>query len=1092
MTFTGNLGVDRSISTTLLAVRSEEVSRRRTLRLLTALIALSSVCLLAAGAAGAATVKVVRSLETVQPGASPTGLAVDNPQNGTPTAHLRAARDEFESFQIVVRNDAVGALGNLEVETAGALTGPGGATIPAADITIYREGYYTVYTPSDQEGWEQYNVLPDEEGFNTTWKCSEATVGPTFPLPCEYPDALIPKKDVFYGEARNAFPTSVPAGQNRVAWIDVLVPSGTPTGEYSGHLLVSANGLSQTVGVDVNVFDFEVPPTPTLQGGWDMTPHRPCAPRGGCAPEEGFELDSLYDRAALENRIGITHPSYEDPTGNPATAGSNAALFRRYVLPLLQGTSPQDPGGNLSPVRLPGAEIKELFINQFSAADAGAWKSEAEHGGFLGRLRFYCDEMGESLTKWQNECNKPWETASAGWGGGLKTVFTGNLAALEFAHAHDFAVADSIDTLIPLVDQMHPRNGTNQRGSYEGFAGTAGNRLWLYQTCDSLGCSGGYTPPNDYSAASFWDGWPSLGIDQPASEARAMDWQVFNYKAAGQFYYEVASQLPVAWADCSQGEHICQYVNGGNGDGTLFYPGTAATIGGAREIPVESIRMKRYRDGEEDYELLHYLATELGKESQVREIAGGPYAPAAETGLFKRMNLSNVSDVELETARDALIGLLPGSTDHAPVLGAIGDKVVAAGQRLAFTLSATDQDGDALTYSASGLPPGAGFDPISREFEWTPGLAAVGTHSGVRFSVSDGQEGDAEEISISVGGSGETCDGKAVTIPGGPEADHLVGTAGPDVISGGAGDDTIEGGGGDDTICGGDGYDTIEGGLGNDTLEGGAGEDAVEYGRTTGGGVVVDLRKERDQATGAAGTDQLSGFSEVYGSPGDDTLIGSDSNLPGPHGWSEYLAGNGGDDTIVGGGGPDLLNGGDGGDTIEGGPGEDQIQGGAGADRIEVRDGTFDTVSCGGDLDSVTADAIDAVEADCEAVDRGAATDSQSSPGPAPTPTPSPSPLRLLPDTAFGHTPKHQLEVRSLPAKVTLSFRSTPGVHFSCRLDARYYARCSSPFVARVGVGHHYFSVTASDEAGTDPSPAAWAFTVKRPPANARRGSRTE
>src|SRR6202012_1902645 len=131
----------------------------------------------------------------------------------------------------------------------------------------------------------------DAEGFNTTWKCSEETVGPTYPVPCEFPDALIPKRDVFYGETRNAFPIDVPSDQNRVAWIDVLVPPGTPTGEYSGHLVVSANGLSQDVDVDVEVFDFEVPSTPTLGGGWDMSPPRPCAARGGCASsEEGFAL----------------------------------------------------------------------------------------------------------------------------------------------------------------------------------------------------------------------------------------------------------------------------------------------------------------------------------------------------------------------------------------------------------------------------------------------------------------------------------------------------------------------------------------------------------------------------------------------------------------------------------------------------------------------------------------------------------------------------------------------------------------------------------------------------------------------------------
>src|SRR6185312_3529116 len=47
---------------------------------------------------------------------------------------------------------------------------------------------------------------------------------------------------------------------------------------------------------------------------------------------------------------------------------------------------------------------------------------------------------------------------------------------------------------------------------------------------------------------------------------------------------------------------------GGNGDGTLFYPGRPAQIGGATDIPIESIRLKLIREGMEDYEYLALLA----------------------------------------------------------------------------------------------------------------------------------------------------------------------------------------------------------------------------------------------------------------------------------------------------------------------------------------------------------------------------------------------------------------------------------------------------------------------------------------------------
>ena len=74
------------------------------------------------------------------------------------------------------------------------------------------------------------------------------------------------------------------------------------------------------------------------------------------------------------------------------------------------------------------------------------------------------------------------------------------------------------------------------------------------------------------------------------------------------------------------------------------------------------------------------------------------------------------------------------------------------GNQLSFQVSATDADGDALTYSASNLPAGANFDPASRTFTWTP--TAAGTFNNVHFEVSDGTDTDSEDISITVTGGG--------------------------------------------------------------------------------------------------------------------------------------------------------------------------------------------------------------------------------------------------------------------------------------------------------------------------------------------------
>ena len=77
------------------------------------------------------------------------------------------------------------------------------------------------------------------------------------------------------------------------------------------------------------------------------------------------------------------------------------------------------------------------------------------------------------------------------------------------------------------------------------------------------------------------------------------------------------------------------------------------------------------------------------------------------------------------------------------------------GERLTFTLSATDPDTDPLTYSASSLPPGATFNPQTRAFTWMPSVGQQGIYPGIRFEVSGGGLGDSEEITITVATSEE-------------------------------------------------------------------------------------------------------------------------------------------------------------------------------------------------------------------------------------------------------------------------------------------------------------------------------------------------
>ena len=63
---------------------------------------------------------------------------------------------------------------------------------------------------------------------------------------------------------------------------------------------------------------------------------------------------------------------------------------------------------------------------------------------------------------------------------------------------------------------------------------------------------------------------------------------------------------------------------------------------------------------------------------------------------------------------------------------------------------AVDTDGDVLTWSATGLPPGATLDPTTGRLRWQTNYFSAGTYTGVALTVSDGAASSTETIAITV------------------------------------------------------------------------------------------------------------------------------------------------------------------------------------------------------------------------------------------------------------------------------------------------------------------------------------------------------
>lgn len=103
----------------------------------------------------------------------------------------------------------------------------------------------------------------------------------------------------------------------------------------------------------------------------------------------------------------------------------------------------------------------------------------------------------------------------------------------------------------------------------------------------------------EYVCISAQRPYPNIwGVDYPGVDHRIVSWQMFRYNIEGFLYWNTTYWKENPW------ENPLTYP-GGNGDGSLLYPG--------EDGPVDSIRWEITRDGIEDYDLLCLLREQRGK-----------------------------------------------------------------------------------------------------------------------------------------------------------------------------------------------------------------------------------------------------------------------------------------------------------------------------------------------------------------------------------------------------------------------------------------------------------------------------------------------
>lgn len=91
-----------------------------------------------------------------------------------------------------------------------------------------------------------------------------------------------------------------------------------------------------------------------------------------------------------------------------------------------------------------------------------------------------------------------------------------------------------------------------------------------------------------------------------------------------------------------------------------------------------------------------------------------------------------------------------GATNNPPTISGSPPSAVKVGESYSFTPTASDPDGDTITFSIQNKPGWASFNTSSGSLTGTPAAGDEGTYEGIGITASDGSESDSMNFEVEV------------------------------------------------------------------------------------------------------------------------------------------------------------------------------------------------------------------------------------------------------------------------------------------------------------------------------------------------------
>ena len=483
---------------------------------------------------------------------------------------IRAARNEAEATQLVIR--PAGPLKGLTV-SKGALTGPGGAEIPAANVEVLEVRYVNVEQPTDKSS-----------------------------VPGLWPDPLPPLKG----------PLDLEANKNQPFWVRVKVPRDVPAGIYEGSIKLQAQDYSADAAIRVEVYGFALPDRMTCTTAFGFSASNVFRYQKVSDAEQRRQVLDKYLASFSAHHISPYDPA---PLDDPKVTWPqvNGSTTPEQLEPVFDWTA-WDAGMERG--------IDYYKFNSFRLSIPGLGggtfhsRREPELLGFKedtpqykAAFKAYCHEVQEHLRQkgWLDEAYVYWfdEPAPKDY----EFVMNGFNKLKEAAPDITRMLTEQVDPNLVGGPNIWCAVSNNYKHEAAEERRKHGEKFWWYV------CTGPKAP------------YCTLFIDHPGTELRVWLWQTWQRKIDGilvwQSNYWTSS---AAYPDPNQPQNPYKDPMGwrsgystpdgdkkpwGNGDGRFIYPPQAAADANPPapvvDGPVDSIRWEMLRDGIEDYEYLTML-----------------------------------------------------------------------------------------------------------------------------------------------------------------------------------------------------------------------------------------------------------------------------------------------------------------------------------------------------------------------------------------------------------------------------------------------------------------------------------------------------